>query len=159
SFFNNSAGTPRGRSVANLYGASLGGPIKRNKTFFFVDLESLRYALPTAGVVSIPTEQFEQYALAHAAPSAIPIYQSAIKLWNNAPGLSRAVDVINGSGVLQDSNNHRGCGTHTFATGANANPFVSGNSGPRFGIDVSCVRAFGTNASSVNTENLFIAKA
>ena len=159
SFFNNSINTPRSRSVANLYAASAGGPIKKNKTFFFVDTEALRYALPSAGVVSIPSVALENYALAHAAPSAIPIYQQAITLWNSAPGLNRAIDVTNGPGVLQDANNHLGCGTHTFGTGATANPFVNGSSGARFGIDVPCARAFGTNNSSVNVENLFIAKA
>lgn len=159
SFFNNASSTPKARSVANLYAASAGGPIRKNKTFFFVDTEALRYALPTAGVVSIPSVELENYALAHAVPSALPVYQDAIKLWNGAPGLARAVDVRNGGGVLQDSNNHLGCGTHTFGSGANANPFVNGSSGPRFGIDVPCARAFGTNASSVNVENLFIAKA
>jgi hypothetical protein len=159
SFFNNSTNTPRSRSVANLYAASAGGPIKKNKTFFFVDTEALRYALPSAGVVSIPSIALENYALAHAAPSAVPIYQQAIALWNSAPGLNRAVDVTNGPGLLQDSNNHLGCGTHTFGSGATGNPFVNGSSGPRFGIDVPCARAFGTNNSSVNVENLFIAKA
>ncbi|MBZ5622593.1 MAG: carboxypeptidase regulatory-like domain-containing protein [Acidobacteriia bacterium] len=159
SFFNNSSNTPKGRSDANLYAASAGGPIRKNKTFFFVDTEALRYALPRAGIVSIPTVELENYALAHATPSAIPIYQDAIKLWNNAPGLNRAVDVTNGGGVLQDPNNHLGCGTHTFGSGATANPFLNGSSGPRFGIDVPCARAFGTNTSSVNVENLFIARA
>jgi hypothetical protein len=164
SFFLNSAGTARGRSVSNLFGASVGGPVRKNKTFFFVDLEGLHYALPGGSVVSIPSVALENYALAHAAPSAVPIYQAAIKLWNGAPGLDRAVDVTNGPGTLQDRNNHLGCGTHTFSGqvngGANfpANPFVNGSSGPRFGIDVPCARAFATTTSSVNTENLFIAK-
>jgi len=156
SFFNNSIGTPKSRSVANLYAAAIGGPVRKNKTFFFVDTEALRYALPSAGVVSIPSVELENYALAHAAPSAVPIYQQAIALWNSAPGLNRAVPVTNGPGILQDSNNHLGCGTRTFSTAA---PFVNGSSGPRFGIEVPCARAFGTNNSSVNVENLFIAKA
>uniref|UniRef100_Q01XQ1 Cna B domain protein n=1 Tax=Solibacter usitatus (strain Ellin6076) TaxID=234267 RepID=Q01XQ1_SOLUE len=164
SFFLNSAGTARGRSVANLFGGSVGGPVRKNRTFFFVDMEGLHYALPGGSVVSIPSVELENYALAHAAPSAVPIYQAAIKLWNNAPGLSRAVNVTNGSGTLQDRNNHLGCGTHTFSGqvngGANfgANPYVNGASGPRFGIDVPCARAFATTTSSVNTENLFISK-
>jgi hypothetical protein len=160
SFFQNATSTPKGRSVANLYAASAGGPIRKNKTFFFVDTEALRYALPTSGVVSIPTVELENYALAHVVPSALPFYQAAIKLWNGAPGLSRAVPVTNGTGLLQDSNNHLGCGTHTFGTPGQtgANPFVNGSSGARFGIDTPCARAFGTNASSVNVENLFIAK-
>jgi len=154
SFFQNATSTPRGRSVANLYGASLSGPIRKNKLFFFVDTEALRYALPRSSTVSLPSPELENYALAHAAPSAIPIYKDAIALWNSAPGLSRAVRVTNGPGQLQDRNNHLGCGTRTF-NGVYVN---GGNSGPRFGVDTPCAVAFGTNASSVNTENLFISR-
>src|SRR5579875_55071 len=64
-FFKNLAGNPRPRSDANQFGASLGGPIIKNKTFFFVDFESLRYVLPAAGFVSIPSPQFQSYTLAH----------------------------------------------------------------------------------------------
>ena len=164
SFFLNSAGTARARSVANLYGGSVGGPIRKDKLFFFVDLEGLRYALPSGGVVSVPTVELENYALAHAVPSAIPVYKAAIGLWNNAPGLSRAVPVTNGTSTLQDRNGHLGCGTHLFATGAAssafpANPFVNGASGARFGIDTPCARAWATTNSSVNVENYFVAKA
>jgi hypothetical protein len=155
SFFQNATSTPKGRSVANLYAASGGGPVRKNKTFFFVDTEALRYALPSSGVVDIPTVDLENYVLAHALPSALPLYQAAIKLWNNAPGLNRAVNITNGTGPLQDGNNHLGCGTHTFAL---TNPYVNGSSGPRFGIDTPCSRVFGTNTSSVNVENLFIAR-
>ena len=153
SFFNNSTNVPRARSVANLYAGSIGGPIRKNKTFFFFDTEALRYALPSSGVVSIPSPDLLNYALAHAAPSAIPIYQDAIKLWDGAPGLNRAVPVINGTGQLQDRNNHMGCGTHTFY-----GTYLNGTSGPQFGVNVSCAEAFGTNASSVNVENLLISR-
>ena len=158
SFFQNATSTPHGRSVANLYAGSIGGPVRKNRTFFFFDTEALRYALPSSGVVAIPSTELENYALAHAVPSAIPIYQAAIRLWNSAPGLNRAVPITNGTGLLQDSNNHLGCGTHTFGVGATANPFVNGTGGPRFGIDVPCGRAYGTNTSSVNVENLLIAR-
>ena len=155
SFFQNATNTPKGRSVANLYAASGGGPIRKNKTFFFVDTEALRYALPSSGTVTLPTPQLQSYVLAHALPSALPLYQDAFKLWNEAPGLNRAQPITNGNGPLQDGNNHLGCGTHTFAL---TNPYVSGSSGPRFGIDTPCSVIFMTNASSVNVENLFIAR-
>ena len=156
SWSNNRANTPKGRSVANLYAASIGGPIKKNKLFYFVNTEALRYALPGGGVIRVPTPELQAYTLAHIPAVAVPLYQQAFKIWNGAPGLDRAVRVTNGIGPLQDSNNHLGCGQRTFATSA---PFVNGSSGPRFGIDTSCALAFGTNTSSVNVENMFIAKA
>src|SRR5580698_3147026 len=60
-FFNNATGTPRGRSVANQYAAGLGGPIRKNKTAFYLNTEGLRYALPSNGVISVPSPQFQAY--------------------------------------------------------------------------------------------------
>jgi len=153
SFFSNASNTPRGRADANLFGASIGGPVLKDKLFFFSDFEGLHYALPKSSVVALPSPQLESYVLAHASASAIPIYQQAFNLWNNAQGYSRAVPVTNGTGVLQDRNNHLGCGTHTFN-----GTYLNGNSGPQFGVDTPCALALGSNTSSVNTENLYIAR-
>jgi hypothetical protein len=38
-FFNNSSGTPRSVLIQNIFGASLGGPIIKNRTFFFVNYQ------------------------------------------------------------------------------------------------------------------------
>jgi hypothetical protein len=149
-FFNNASGTPRSRSDANNYGGSFGGPIKKNKLFFFVNYESLRYALPTSGIVTIPSPQLEQYALAHVDAAALPLYNDAIALWNNALGVSRAVPTTNGGGILQDPNDHLGCGTQTFATSGTIAP-----GGGVFGVSVPCSEKWGTSASEVNTEQLF----
>jgi Carboxypeptidase regulatory-like domain/TonB-dependent Receptor Plug Domain len=153
-FFSNASATPRGRADANLFGASVGGPVLKNKLFFFSDIEGLHYALPKQSVVALPSPQLETYALAHVAASAVPIYQQAFALWNNAAGISRAVPVTNGTGQLQDRNNHLGCGTKTF-TGTYVN---GGTSGPQFGVDTPCALALGSSTSSVNTENLYIAR-
>jgi hypothetical protein len=153
-FFANASNTPRGRADANLFGASVGGPVLKNKLFFFSDLEGLHYALPKQSVVSLPSPQLQNYVLAHAAASALPIYQQAFALWNSAQGYSRAIPVTNGTGQLQDSNNHLGCGTHTF----NGTYVNGGNSGPQFGVDTPCALALGSSTSSVNTENLYIAR-
>ncbi len=160
-FFNNATGTPRGIAIANQYGGSIGGPVwfpklynGKNKTFFYFDTEGLRYVLPTAGVVSIPTPQFEQYILAHVPAPSVPLYQDAFALYNSAPGLNRAATVTSGSGQLQDPKGNLGCGTKGSFVGT----YVNGSSGPRFGIDTPCALAFGTNVSSLNTESLLIAR-
>lgn len=148
-FFNNATNTPRGRSVANQYAASLGGPFLKNKTYFFVNTEGLRYALPASGVVSVPSPQFQQYVLSHIPTASVPLYQSVFKLYNDAPGVNRAVAVTNGQGLLQDGNGNLGCGKQKAFPGT----YVNGVSGLRFGVDVPCALAFGTNTSNVNTES------
>jgi hypothetical protein len=146
-YFNNLTGTPRGRADANQYAASIGGPILRDKLLFFANTEGLRYALPSSGVISLPSPQFQQYTLAHIPAASIPYYQQLFALYNAAPGVNRAVPVTNGTGPLQDGNGNLGCGKETFP-GA----YVNGTSGAQFGKDVPCSVAFGTNAASLNTE-------
>jgi hypothetical protein len=146
-YFNKISNTPRARSVANQYAASIGGPILRDRLNFFANTEGLRYALPSNGVVSLPSPELQRYILAHVPASALSTYQSLFNLYNGAPGISRAVPVSNGTLPLQDSSNHLGCGTQTFS-----GTYVNGTSGPRFGVDTPCAVAFGTTASSINTE-------
>lgn len=146
-YFNKLSNTPRARSVANQYAASIGGPILRDRLQFFVNTEGLRYALPSSGVVSLPSPQLQSYILARVPRTSLSTYQSLFTAYNSAPGISRAVPVTNGSLPLQDSSNNLGCGRQTF-TGT----YVNGNTGPRFGREVPCAIAFGTTASSINTE-------
>src|SRR5712672_249468 len=41
-YFNNQAGLPRSRVMLNRFGGRLGGPIVRDKAFFFVNYEEYR---------------------------------------------------------------------------------------------------------------------
>ncbi len=56
SFFNNARGVPRGRFSQNQYGATLGGPVIKNRTFFFGDFQrfSSRRATSVGSVVPTP---------------------------------------------------------------------------------------------------------
>jgi len=54
-FFSNQAGLPRPGHSRNQYGFSLGGPIIKNKTFFFVDLERVLENDPVPIVATVPT--------------------------------------------------------------------------------------------------------
>ena len=54
-FFNNRQGVPRPPFRRNEFGATTGGPIIRNKTFFFVDYQGIRLAQPQTITTTIPT--------------------------------------------------------------------------------------------------------
>ncbi len=149
SWSNNRAGLQEPRSDSHNFGGYFAGPIKKNKLFFLVNYESLQYALPTSGVVRIPSPQLQQYALATVDAAALPLYNDAFALWNGAAGAKNAVPVTNGTGPLQDSNNHLGCGIGTFW---NAN--IAAPGGGVFGKTAPCTYAFAENASEINKESL-----
>jgi Carboxypeptidase regulatory-like domain len=152
-FFNNSAGVPRGRSDAHNFGGRIGGPVWKNKLFFFFDTENLRYVLPASGVISLPSPQLQAYTLAHVGAAQLPLYQDYFNLIKGSPGINRAIPVTNGKGLLQDGNNHLGCGINTFYK--NQTPTGTGGI---FGVDTPCAIAFGTNNTEINTEQLFNAR-
>lgn len=109
-YFNNLRGTPRPFDNVNQWAASVGGPIWRDHTFFFIDNEGLRIVLPTTSAVNIPSPQFEAATLANlqvVSPASIPFYTTVFNLYNNAPGATRAQNILpNG-----------GCGSFVLAGG------------------------------------------
>ncbi len=54
-YFENAAGLQKGRFQQNQFGATLGGPILRNKTFFFVDYEGTRANQAIPYITTVPT--------------------------------------------------------------------------------------------------------
>src|SRR6201993_5132949 len=64
-WFNNNSGAPRPFVNANQWAASIGGPIVKNKTFFFVDTEGLRLIFPVVQPVNIPSPEFQAATLAN----------------------------------------------------------------------------------------------
>jgi hypothetical protein len=48
-------GTARGHYIRNQFGFAIGGPIQKNKTFFFVNLEPLRSIQGSQALATIPT--------------------------------------------------------------------------------------------------------
>ena len=59
-------GTARGQFIRNQFGFALGGPIKRNKTFFFGNFEPLRQVQSSAVTAIIPTTAQKQGDLSSA---------------------------------------------------------------------------------------------
>ncbi|MFL6390192.1 MAG: TonB-dependent receptor domain-containing protein [Terriglobales bacterium] len=84
-----SPSTPRPFDNVNQWAASFGGPIKKDRTFFFFNYEGLRVIIPTAAQVRIPTAEFQAATLANLAgkdPAAIPFYQNMFGLYNAVHG-------------------------------------------------------------------------
>jgi len=76
----------------NQWAASLGGPIKKDKAYFFVNTEGIRYIFGSIHTPSAPTPAFQSYVLGNVPQDAATqaFYTNAFKLWNNAPGIANA---------------------------------------------------------------------
>jgi Carboxypeptidase regulatory-like domain len=134
-FFNNLNGAPRPFSNNNQWAASIGGPIKKDKLFFFANTEGLRYILPTSTLVFTPTTAYENYVLSQVAavPSASPavtaFYNNMFSLYNAAAARFPAAAPAAGScgsssgfpGFLDEAPKDAACLQSFQDTGANQN--------------------------------------
>lgn len=76
-FFNNRAGVKRPAFSQNQFGANLGGPIRKDKTFFFGSYEGFRLRQGQSYVFSVPTDPMRGGNFAdfrNASGAMIPIY-------------------------------------------------------------------------------------
>ena len=100
-FFTNASGGQKPDTQVNHYGGSLGGPVLRDKLFFFADVEQVRITLPIATTVTVPTPAFQQYVLTQlprggvdvisgatypAAPQLVPFYRQLFSLYRSTAG-------------------------------------------------------------------------
>lgn len=60
SFFNNLSGIERQKLIRNLFGLSVGGPIKKNRLFYFANYEGRRDATEQTATRLVPTASFRQ---------------------------------------------------------------------------------------------------
>ena len=105
-FTNSTPANQKPRSTINHFGGSLGGPILRNKLFFFFDSEWVRIALPIVSTITVPSSAFQSYVLQKlplggadtvtgsrypAEPQLVPFYQKMFSLYQNTAGTPLAV--------------------------------------------------------------------
>jgi outer membrane receptor protein involved in Fe transport len=86
-FFNNATDTPRAFSNANQWAASIGGPVIKDHTWFFVDTEGLRFILPNDDTETIPTPAFASAVLNNVGnlnPNESAAYQNMFSIYSNA---------------------------------------------------------------------------
>jgi hypothetical protein len=147
-FFNNQAGIPRSKAVSNQYAAQIGGPILRNRLFFFADTEGIRYVQPSTGFVNLPSPALEASVLANPNLSADSkaLYGAMFAGANASPAYKTAIPVVAGSGAQQDASGNYGCGslggTPDYATGG-----TLGTSAAE-----SCVDSAFVNVGALNRE-------
>ncbi|MGA2046860.1 MAG: carboxypeptidase-like regulatory domain-containing protein [Terracidiphilus sp.] len=90
-FTNATAGNHKPRSTVNHFGGSVGGPIAKDKLFFFFDSEWVRIALPIVTPVIVPSAAFQQYVLAQLPASSVPFYRQMFSLYENVSGTPTSV--------------------------------------------------------------------
>jgi len=67
------------RSTVNEFGISVGGPIRRDRLFFFGHYEGLRIALPLVSQITLPTSAYQQYVLSQLAVGGLdPVTGTAL---------------------------------------------------------------------------------
>ena len=93
-WFNDVGATPEAYANANQGGAAIGGPIVKNKMFFFVNYETLRFVTAEPTQVVIPNAAYQGAVIANLNATGqgaqVPFYNQIFALYNNAPGASRA---------------------------------------------------------------------
>jgi hypothetical protein len=67
-WFANSTGKPRVAERHNDFGASLGGPFRKDRTFFFASYEGARLRLPRTNTATVPSAYARSIAPAAVAP-------------------------------------------------------------------------------------------
>jgi len=118
------------RSTVNEFGVSVGGPIRKDKLFFFAHYEGIRIALPLVSQTVVPSSAYQQYVLNQlplggtdplngtmlpAQPGEVGFYQSMFQLYNKTAGtpLTVASCPLDANGTLLG-----GAGSGTLLNGS-----------------------------------------
>jgi hypothetical protein len=149
-WFNKFNGAPRPHAVSNQWAANAGGPIIKDKVFFFADFEGLRYVLPASGYFTAPSSQLEAYTQSTIASEGLP--SNALDFANQGFALYDAASTkFNAAPVTASQSSSLGCG----AGGDGGLGGTKAPDGGTFGVDTPCmVQAFGA-ANNINKEWLF----
>jgi hypothetical protein len=145
-------GQARPHAVANQWAVNAGGPIIKDKVFFFGDFEGLRYVLPgSSGYLTFPSPQLATYIQGNVPAAAQSFYALALNDFTKSPAYKAAIPVVNGSGPNQDGNGDLGCGA-AAAGGLAGTPAPGGGT---FGTTVPCAVVGTASANNINKEWLF----
>jgi uncharacterized repeat protein (TIGR03803 family) len=140
-WIDNAEGNPRPFDIANQWAGSLGGPIIKNKLFFFFDTEGMHLVLPSPTYVVLPSPLFEAAAMENIdsvfGPTSAShrFYEQIFDLYNATPGASAAI-----AGNFSDS---LGC-----------NGWTDPNDPSGLGVNDACARRFFENLYHPASESI-----
>ncbi len=105
-WISNAYGQPRPFDISNQWAGSLGGPIIKEKLFFFLDNEGVRILLPSVNVVQIPSVDFEAATVNNIendkrfgyGSKTDLFYKQIFALYNSAPGAPGSQAGVPGGG-------------------------------------------------------------
>lgn len=100
-FFNNRSGAPKARGRLNQFGTTVGGPLIKDKTFWFFMYEGVRQRNPTSSIQTVPTADQVRGDFSTTFPkpgqmAAIfdpetSTYDAAANKWSRAPFVGNVV--------------------------------------------------------------------
>ena len=106
-WFNDHTAAPQSFANANQWGAAIGGPIVKDKTFFFANYEGLHFVTAVPSQVFIPNAAYESAVIANLEKNGnaaqVPFYNQMFAGYNNAPGASRATPFNSYSNTFEGS--------------------------------------------------------
>ena len=107
-YFLRADGAPKPFANNNQWAARVGGPIIKNRAFFFADNEGTRYILPTSNLLLLPAPNFQTFVLSQVPANQVTFYKNMFSVYNDTPGIQRAVVQPNSCGNLSTPLNPSG---------------------------------------------------
>lgn len=156
-FFSNDNGIARPKAISNQYSALIGGPIIRNKLFFFADTEGIRFIEPSLSYITFPTPAFQSAILSTVPASSVPLYTTMLNLLNSSPLYKTAVPVTTGNGPLQDASGNLGCGSFA-GTQIDSQTYFGAVPSGSSGTAVPCMTAAAGVASGAVIEHMIVGR-